>query len=532
MLNAFATDLPTPALEVLAASSTVHRLRRPRATLLAALGLGVCAEVLFDGPALGVSFPLFIALWVAALLTAGGREGWQRARPNAWLLVPLLFFSSMVCVRASDWLTTLNVLASGLLLLLATHFWAAGRVERLGLWGYPLTALGTLWRSVPLPLAVARAEVDLSSARRQVPRLVPVLRGALLAVPVLLLFAALLSSADAVFAEAMRRVLSWPLEVTFLEVLGRGLFVAAGAFGALGLLAHAQRRRGMHEAGEGEVVPVPGRLGFTEALTLVGLVDLLFLGFASIQLAFLFGAARLPAGLTFAEYARRGFFQLLEVSVLTLGLSLALARWTRLKGSSQVRAFQVACSVMVGLVLVILASAMKRMALYESAYGYTQLRVYTHVFMGALAGVLAWRALTLWWRPERFAIGAFVGALAFLGTLDVLNPEAFIARHNLERSLAGQTVLDASYIVGSLSEDAAPELAASVLQNPEGTFAPAVRQTLCRYAVPRSEGWPAFHLARHRALAWTAQAACPSLTPEQRAEQERLLEDEARARRE
>lgn len=514
MLNAFATNLPTPAVEVAAASSTVHRLRRPRMTLLAALGLGVWAEVLFDGPALGVSFPLFIALWVAALLATGGREGWQRARPNAWLLVPLLFFSSMVCVRASDWLTALNVLASGLLLLLVTHFWAAGRVERLGLWGYPLTALGTLWRSVPLPVAVARAEVDLSSARRQVPRLVPVLRGALLALPVLLLFAALLSSADAVFAEAMRRVLSWPLEVTFLEALGRGLFIAAGAFGALGLLAHAQRRwRGTDEAGEDEVEPVPERLGFTEALTLVGLVDLLFLGFASIQLAFLFGEARLPVGLTFAEYARRGFFQLLEVSVLTLGLSLALARWTRLRGSSQVRAFQVACSVMVGLVLVILASAMKRMALYESAYGYTQLRVYTHVFMGVLAGVLAWSAVTLWWRPERFAIGAFVGALAFLGTLDVLNPDAFIARHNLERSLAGQTVLDAAYIVRSLSEDAAPELAAGLTANPQGALAASVRDAFCGYSAPSPGGWPAFHLARHRAARWTQSLTCGATPP-------------------
>ncbi|MGZ3459063.1 MAG: DUF4153 domain-containing protein [Archangium sp.] len=503
-----ATGFPTHSAAAPSAPA-VTRLRRPRATLLAALGLGVCAEVLFDGAAPGLSFPLFVVLLLSALLGLGGREGWQRARPNAWLLVPLLFFSGMVLVRASPFLTTLNVLASGFLLLLVTHFWAAGRVERLGLWSYPLTALGTFFRAVLLAPGVVRSEVDLSAARRQVPKLMPVLRGALLAIPVLFIFTGLLASADALFARAVERVLSFSLGLTFLDAVWRGVFIGGSTFGVLGLLAHAQRRRHGSEAGELEVARAEARLGCTECLTLVGLVDLLFLGFAAIQLAFLFGAARLPAGfITYSEYARRGFFELLAVSVMTLGLSLALARWTRLQGEGQVTAFRVACSAMVGLVLVILASAVKRMALYESAYGYTHLRVDTHVFMVALAGVLAWRAVTLWWRPERFAIGAFVGALGFLAALNVLNPDAFIARGNLERSSDGSD-LDEQYMLLSLSEDAAPELAAWQAQHPEGPFAQRVRDRFCRFTEPMPGGWPAFHLARHRAARLAAPLSCP-----------------------
>ena len=155
---------------------------------------------------------------------------------------------------------------------------------------------------------------------------------------------------------------------------------------------------------------------------------------------------------------------------------------------------------------------MKRMALYESAYGYTHLRVYTQVFMVALAGVLLWRGVTLWWRPERFAIGAFVGALGFLVALDVLNPDAFIARGNLERSAHGAD-LDESYMVSPLSEDAAPELAAHLSNTPESAFAWTVRDTFCRYAASAPAGWPAFHLARHRAAHWTASLACPPSAP-------------------
>ncbi|MFY0580368.1 DUF4173 domain-containing protein [Cystobacter fuscus] len=222
-----------------------------------------------------------------------------------------------------------------------------------------------------------------------------------------------------------------------VDTLARGVFAAGSAFGVLGLLAHALRRRREREEGEREAAPAVGRLGFVESLTLLGAVDVLFLAFVSLQLAFMWGGARLPLGLTYSEYARRGFFELLVVSVLTLGLSLALERWTRLDGAGQVTTFRAACSAMVGLVLVLLASAVNRMALYEAAYGYTHLRVYTHVFMLALAGVLVWRVVTLWWRPERFAMGAFVGALLGLVALNVLNPDAFIARDTLTRFSEG-----------------------------------------------------------------------------------------------
>ncbi|OJH35428.1 DUF4153 domain-containing protein [Cystobacter ferrugineus] len=493
------------------------RLRRPRATLLAALGLGVCAEVLFDGPSLGLSFPLFALLLLGALLALGGNEGWQRARPNAWLLVPWLFFSGMVFVRASPLLTTLNVLASSLLLLLLVHFWAAGRVERLGLGDYASTVLGGVWQAMFLPLAVVRSEVERIPWRGQLPKLLPVARGALLSLPILILFTALLSSADEVFSVAVGRGFSFVWNIFSVDMLARGVFAAGSAFGVLGLLAHALRRRREREAGVLEAAPAVGRLGFVESLTLLGAVDVLFLAFVSLQLAFMWGGARLPSGLTYSEYARRGFFELLAVSVMTLGLSLVLERWTRLNGAGQVTAFRAACSAMVGLVLVLLASAVQRMALYESAYGYTHLRVYTHVFMLALAGVLVWRVVTLWWRPERFAIGAFVGALVGLAALNVLNPDAFIARDTLARSIGGES-WDASYLVRSLSEDAAPELAEYLEQAPDEALSSEIRQVFCRYSSRLQEGWAPFHLARLQALLLPPREPCsvpgaPSVTP-------------------
>lgn len=449
-VNAPSAPLATPWLP---------QSRAPRRTLVAALALGVLAEVLLDRPVWGVSFPLMVLAQVAVLVGLGGREGWQRARPNAWLLVPLLAVSGFVAVRDSPWLTVLNVLTAGVLLLLVAHFWGAGRVQRLGLWGYPRVVLGSVLRGMLHPPALVRDSVDLGAAKRHAPGLLPFARGLLLALPVLAVFALLLSSADLAFASAMQRLWDVDLGALLGVSVARVVGVVFSAAVAASVLGHALRRRRGREAGEEEVAPASPRLGLTEALTLILAVDALFLVFAGFQVEYLFiGDASTPApGYSHARYAREGFFELLVVSMLTLGLVMALARWTRRESPLARTVFQACASVMVALTLVIVASAVKRMTLYEEAYGYTRLRVFTHVFMFALGGVLAWRAVTLWWRPERFAVGAFVAALGAVLAVNVINPDALIVRLNIAR-VAAVPHVDDDYLY-SLSADAMPELA-------------------------------------------------------------------------
>jgi hypothetical protein len=425
---------------------------------MAALGLGILTELLLDAPRWGLSFPLVAVALLGTLVWLGGREGWQRARPNAWLMVPLLIFSGAVAVRASPWLTVINVLTSAVLLMLLAHFWAAGRVQRLGLGGYALATLVSSLQGMRYTPALVRDTVDLQAARRHAPRLLPFARGLLFAVPVLLVFALLLESADVAFASAIDRVLSVSLAPVLAETVGRTMGVLVCACVAAGVLGHALRRRAPREWGDEEVTPAKPRFGITEAMTLVLSVNALFLVFAGFQVAYLFiGGATSPApGYSYAEYARRGFFELVWVSALTLALVMALARWTRRESLLADRAFRIGATGTVLLSLVILASAMKRMALYEAAFGYTHLRLYTHVFMFALGAVLSWRAVTLWWRPERFAIGVFLTALGSVLALNLVNPDAFIARRNLElHAITGEVDMD---YLAQLSADAVPEL--------------------------------------------------------------------------
>jgi hypothetical protein len=156
---------------------------------------------------------------------------------------------------------------------------------------------------------------------------------------------------------------------------------------------------------------------------------------------------------------------------------------------------------MVGLVLILLASAFQRLLLYEAAYGYTQLRLYSHVFMVWLGATFIWSLLTLWLRPNRFAVGAFLATLSFLITLNVVNPDAFIAGQNLTRyQTTGK--LDTPYLT-TLSDDAIPILVQVVNQvsnNDQQILSNHLHNRLGRMQENTNwQRWPSFHLARWRA---------------------------------
>jgi len=485
------------------------RVKPSARILLVALALGWSVDLLFYGKALGISVFLFVLLLMAALFGLGRLEEVRPVRHNLWLLAPLVFFASMVFVRANPFVTFLNAVASLALLGLIAHFYAAGHPQRLGLIGYPIVLLRTAGNALVQPAPLVSASVNLEAARQRGGRnLLPVIRGLLLALPVLVIFTVLLASADLVFADYLEDLFSLDILPDLLEWLWRGVIILGSAWFLAGGLTYALGRsqtsddQGALEKALGSLAQVV-RLGFIEVATVLISVDLLFLVFVWIQFTYLFGgrANITIEGYTYAEYARRGFFELMAVSVLTLGLILGLRWLARRETPRQTRIFNGLSSLMVGLVLVILASAFQRLRLYEAAYGYTQLRLYSHVFMVWLAVAFVWFLVTLWRWPDRFAIGAFVAALGFLITLNAINPDAFIARQNLARyQVTGK--LDAYYLT-RLSEDAVPALVLAV-DRVTGEEREVLRGHL-RYrlesmeASARWRSWPSFHLARRRA---------------------------------
>lgn len=233
-------------------------------------------------------------------------------------------------------------------------------------------------------------------------------------------------------------------------------------------------------------------LGTTETVLILGLVNLLFLAFVVMQVPDLFGGMDLVQNtpdFKLAEYARRGFGELVAVAALVLPM-LLLSHWLLRKDGSRVGGiYKILAGIQIALLFVIMASAIQRLLLLtgELGYGLTTVRFYPAVFMTWLAVVFIWFAATvLRNRRNYFAWGALWSAIVILGATNLMNPHAFIVEHNLKLMHQGRE-FDAGYNV-SLSDDALPTLVNSFEHLSSEDAVTAFRQLQRRACRKKDEG--------------------------------------------
>ena len=164
------------------------------------------------------------------------------------------------------------------------------------------------------------------------------------------------------------------------EYIFRLVYILILAYALAGAFLHAAQKSDEKVEEKTWVSPF---LGFTEAAIVLGSLTVLFMVFVVIQFQYFFGGqANISIeGYTFSEYARKGFGELVAVAFFSLLLLLGLGNITHRQTETQRRVFSGFGAVLVGLVIVMLVSAYQRLVLYETAYGFSRLRTYTHVFM-------------------------------------------------------------------------------------------------------------------------------------------------------
>jgi len=426
-------------------------------TLLGAIELGILADLLLraGGPGLNLT------LWCWALLAAGmlahGDVPVDRRRVT--LLAAAAFFAAVPAWRSDEAL----VLASGLavLVLLVLLTWTAAlpatqlAARTIGAYiGAAWTAaLCIIAGAAPLIVAEARTRTEVAAGYRHTAG--AMLRGLVLAVPVVFIFATLLMQADAAYASLVHGLFRWDAETVISHVALTAVFAwLAAAY--LGAPSHWARRA--------PAASLPFRLGAIEAGTIVALVDALFLSFVLVQARYLFGGVSHVVetlGLTYAEYARRGFFELVAVTALALPLLIAVTEGARIESRREKRVHGILSAVLIGLLLLMMASALSRMWIYQAEYGWTLLRVHATALMLWIGGTIVWfGACALRRTPGRFVIGSIGAGLAMLACLVVLNPAAGIITANAQRAHAGSDFDGAD--AAALGADGLPTLLAAL----------------------------------------------------------------------
>jgi Domain of unknown function (DUF4173) len=216
-----------------------------------------------------------------------------------------------------------------------------------------------------------------------------------------------------------------------------------------------------------------------------------------VQLTVLFGGRRhvlSTAGLTYAQYARQGFWQLLAVTALTLAVVAVAVRKAARATQGDRTIVRTLLGTLCVLALVIVASAIHRMSVYEQAYGFTRLRVFvigTEFWLGAVLILVLGAGIRMSgsWLPQAVLASAVVAML----TLAVINPDAYIAKHNVDRyERTGQ--IDPAYLA-TLSADAFPALD----RLPAALRACALQDLAPALTASPADPWYDFNLDRSRA---------------------------------
>jgi hypothetical protein len=459
----------------------------------AALALGVLGDWLFQGQALGVNVPIWILAFVAALAGLLALAGAPLHQGRRIMAVPLVLFGALFAWHDSPLLVAANLLALAGAVALGALRRPDLRLRIAGVLDYAggLVAAGVAAVSGPFP--VLEHDIAWSELRRVAGhgRLAAVARGAAVGTPLVVVFGGLFVAADAVFKSFVTSAIP-----SFGGLPLRAAVVLAFAWLSMGLLRDLVTGREEDRVVSAGVLtdrPIRRSLGADELVVALGLVDLVFLAFVVVQLRYLFGGHALVqsrAHLTYAQYARHGFFELAAVAVLVLPLLLGTDAVFRRSRPSHERLFRRLAGVLLLLLAVVMASALQRMRLYEHEYGLTELRVYVTGVILWLGAVFLWFGFTVLRGRRRFAVGALVAGFAATLALNVLNPDALIARVDVSRAH-----VDVAYLAG-LGDDAVPTLVARLDSLP-----PPLRERLRAALAARSPepGWRSWTVSRSRA---------------------------------
>lgn len=429
--------------------------------------LGGVADLLLHDTPRGTGFPVWMALLALVMIATRWRSHRDlTGEVSLWLCVALLFACG-VAWRDSALLTALDVLVSlGALGMAAI----SANSPAAGL--FALRLRDTAWAAFSLARTVAAGFLPIAarelfgSEMRGLfaTRIVPVVRALLIATSLLVVFGTLLANADPIFENAISFLsIDVDLVVAHTVVIVFYTWMVAGWSRAAFVVD-----LGKHRAPD----TLPFSLTVLDVTTALGTLNVLFAAFIVAQVSWMFGGEtflREHTGLTASAYARRGFFEMLWVVLLVVPLLVA-TRALLAPGRAAARRHTLLAIPVVVLLAAILVSAAMRLRMYVHFFGLTTDRFYPLAFMAWLGLVLPWLAFTvLRDRGRLFVAGVALSGLATLAALNVVSPDASVARFNVDRaghpSRDSETGLDLRALA-SLSAEAADVAIRAVIAAP------------------------------------------------------------------
>jgi len=463
-------------------------------------------ECIFFG-GLGFGVPLFFIAAYAGVLLYGLKSKSMDIKKGAPLFIPIVLL--LFCFVLFD-NTVLGILDIGFLFFLSVlqfmTMFGVRDYEKLskgvvfdfigGFLGRPLMNLDKLF------VITAKGTKD-EKGKRLVWR---IMLGVVICVPLLAVILSLLSSADLAFEGVLKKISDF-IGMSIWEYFGKfilGCMAAVPLFGAIFAFRY--------KLGKGAVkIPaVAGNVDDVVAYTVLTIVNAVYLFFLFVQFNYMFLAFRgkLPGGFIYSEYARRGFFELVAIAAINLGISIVFYLFTRRKEGRISKGLKGCLLALACMTLVIIASAVSKMVMYMQVYGLTQLRVYTSWFMILLAVVFLLAVIKIISRKFNAVKIICVFFTVWFLALNYAGVDALIVRYNISKSEMDKSVVLDVNMFRSLSDSMVP-YAVELLNGETETGKPSFDVIMAKYTLKNDladrynrlaeANWQAFNLSSYQA---------------------------------
>ncbi|PAV28285.1 hypothetical protein CIL05_18125 [Virgibacillus profundi] len=401
--------------------------------LIVCLALGILAEASFFHGEIGLSYLVFIAGFYLVLFLRY-RLAFQHRRIGLLLMVAIWILAGSYAFYDNVLFYNLNLIIIPILvyfhIVLITRpnqlNWATpGFVKILGMKLSEGKSYCAAFFNKGFRKLFKNMDEELFQTMKRV------LIGLTIGAPLLLVITGLLMSADAVFQDVILRLPQFILSLNFLEGSWR---VAVVLFLTLLFFAIFQVLHVKSEPEESFRPIEKARAGWNSitVITILIMLNAVYVLFAAIQFQYFFGEG-LQEGYTFAEYARKGFFELIVVTLINWSILIACLKFVKESHNVPRLTLKIMYSLLILVSGIMLASAFGRLSLYEAAYGYTLDRLLAHAFMILLIVIFAYTFIRVW--LERLSLLHFyiIAGLLFYTGVNAVNMEQIVVDNNLKR---------------------------------------------------------------------------------------------------
>lgn len=292
---------------------------------------------------------------------------------------------------------------------------------------------------------------------RKMSKVVPkILIGILISIPVVIILILMMSNADKMFLQWICKAID-SIDINIGRIFGDIILTAIVMLYVMPLVVTL--RSGYHNE---SVEKVPRRpLDAIIVTTVLFAASVIYLMFVAVQFTYLFAnGSSLPESLSYAEYCRRGFFELVSVTAVTTIVIAVVCMLTTHNENDKLPAYTKAALLIISACdCVMIVSAAYRLMIYVREYNMTIARFNAAVIIAFMAVCIIVMSLKILF--EKLKISPIIGSavIVIMSLYSVFNVDGFIARYNIDKYLADtKSEFDVNYITCNLSPAAVMEL--------------------------------------------------------------------------